>query len=457
MRFNIVIIVVDTLRKDYANNLETTLKKYNFVSYANVIAPSPWTIPTHASIFTGLYPITHGAHETSDIKMPYVMFRGENLLNKMLKKECSKLYLLTANPLVHPRYGLKGFDRVIEHFPLPFNLLSPKEVDLVKFTRRKLGYEVSRLRLLLHITKKGHITTAIKLLIDKMLRIYSFKVKRYPYNKGASVLLRKLEEILTGHNNGNPKFVFANLMEVHEPYTPSENAALMTIDSLRGNSLDYETLSVWKTGYVRQVRYVTEKILKLIENLEAKNVLSKTLFIVTSDHGQMLGEYGKIGHGTFLYDELLLVPLLIRYPESFEPVDPVNEIDEKWLSLVDLKRLVKLILRGEPRKLPSLYKKMAFAESYGIHTATIRSYLEPDEWRNIQRLYDNYRVAIYYKTYKAIFNVNKWEFTEIKSFAHDKPDEEVLARMKKEVVRFLQKGSLLRKVKIRNFYNHSMA
>lgn len=64
-KLNIIIVVVDTLRKDYAKTLEDNLKRVGFVSYENVIAPAPWTIPTHASIFTGLYPFYHRTHELS--------------------------------------------------------------------------------------------------------------------------------------------------------------------------------------------------------------------------------------------------------------------------------------------------------------------------------------------------------------------------------------------------------
>jgi arylsulfatase A-like enzyme len=59
---NIVIIVLDTLREDHAQGLDRLLD-YGFVKYQNAIAPAPWTLPSHASMFTGLYPSEHGIHE----------------------------------------------------------------------------------------------------------------------------------------------------------------------------------------------------------------------------------------------------------------------------------------------------------------------------------------------------------------------------------------------------------
>jgi len=54
---NVILIVIDTLRKDYAKHLEVELEKLGFLSYEKAVAPASWTAPSHASIFTGLYPI----------------------------------------------------------------------------------------------------------------------------------------------------------------------------------------------------------------------------------------------------------------------------------------------------------------------------------------------------------------------------------------------------------------
>ena len=59
---NIVIIFLDTLREDHAQDLDRLLD-YGFVKYQNAIAPATWTLPSHVSMFTGLYPTEHGIHE----------------------------------------------------------------------------------------------------------------------------------------------------------------------------------------------------------------------------------------------------------------------------------------------------------------------------------------------------------------------------------------------------------
>ena len=74
---NIVFVVFDTMRKDVlqpyggtANTPHISSLINDSVVYANCIAPSPWTIPSHASFLTGMYPSEHGIHETYDTKIP---------------------------------------------------------------------------------------------------------------------------------------------------------------------------------------------------------------------------------------------------------------------------------------------------------------------------------------------------------------------------------------------------
>ena len=70
MRYlNIFLIVINASRKDYSLYLEGLLKKLGFVSYENVIAPAPWTTPSHASMFLGVYPSFHDAHESKNKKL----------------------------------------------------------------------------------------------------------------------------------------------------------------------------------------------------------------------------------------------------------------------------------------------------------------------------------------------------------------------------------------------------
>lgn len=55
---HVIFIVLDTLRKDYGRIVENSLSQMGFIKYENAITPAPWTLPAHASMFSGLYPNT---------------------------------------------------------------------------------------------------------------------------------------------------------------------------------------------------------------------------------------------------------------------------------------------------------------------------------------------------------------------------------------------------------------
>lgn len=59
---NVILIVLDTLRYDFSQGLDT-LKELGFIKYDNTYSTSSWTLPSHISMFTGLYPKFHGVHE----------------------------------------------------------------------------------------------------------------------------------------------------------------------------------------------------------------------------------------------------------------------------------------------------------------------------------------------------------------------------------------------------------
>ena len=64
---NVVVLIIDTLREDYGRGLEM-LGELGFIKYENAIAPAPWTLPSHVSLITGMYPSQHGIHESRGVR-----------------------------------------------------------------------------------------------------------------------------------------------------------------------------------------------------------------------------------------------------------------------------------------------------------------------------------------------------------------------------------------------------
>ena len=112
-------------------------------------------------------------------------------------------------------------------------------------------------------------------------------------------------------------------------------------------------------GYDNQVKRVAKKLPKLFGALERKGQFNNTLVILTSDHGQLLGEHGWIGHGIFLYDELVKVPLTIKYPLNMKQFNSSGG----YISLASIPNFVLDMAEGRNTD-KSLYSDQVFSESW---------------------------------------------------------------------------------------------
>ncbi len=99
---------------------------------------------------------------------------------------------------------------------------------------------------------------------------------------------------------GSPFFLWLHLFEPHDPYEAPEPFAAR-----------YP-----KRPYDAEVAYADSLVGRLREMLEGRNLLDRTLLVVTGDHGEGLGDHGEYFHGFFVYDSTVRVPLIVRLPEG---------------------------------------------------------------------------------------------------------------------------------------------
>ena len=99
---------------------------------------------------------------------------------------------------------------------------------------------------------------------------------------------------------GAPFFLWLHLFEPHDPYEAPEPFAAR-----------YP-----KRPYDAEVAYADSLVGRLREMLEGRNLLDRTLLVVTGDHGEGLGDHGEYFHGFFVYDSTVRVPLIVRLPEG---------------------------------------------------------------------------------------------------------------------------------------------
>jgi arylsulfatase A-like enzyme len=285
---NILLIVADTARADrfscdgYARPTTPRIDALgrDGAVYLEARTPAPWTLPAHASLFTGLEPRFHGAdsgHLKLDDDLP--------VLAQTLREAGYRTQAYVANPWVGKDYG---FDRGFDTFD-----------------------EVWRS---VHGTEGEMGAGAIVETIDRWL----------DWRAGNADARAK------------PFFLFVNFFEPHLPYNPPEEerarflsagADPARVERLRRFknpdevkailgllTLDDADRAVLSSLYDGEIAYVDRRIGEIADGLLTRGLLDDTVVAVTSDHGEMIGEHGLYDHKLGLYEPVLRIPLVLRYP-----------------------------------------------------------------------------------------------------------------------------------------------
>ncbi|HEY2388147.1 MAG TPA: sulfatase [Candidatus Binatia bacterium] len=143
-----------------------------------------------------------------------------------------------------------------------------------------------------------------------------------------------------GAHRGQRWFLFVHTYQVHAPYTPPP-----AYQGVFGGTRDVDR-------YEEEIRYTDDQLRRLWQTVTALGIADDTLLVVTSDHGEEFGEHGALDHGSHLYDETLLVPLVMRAPG----VIPARLRVAEAVGLIDVFPTVARILG-----LPSLFFRDAWS------------------------------------------------------------------------------------------------
>ncbi len=130
-------------------------------------------------------------------------------------------------------------------------------------------------------------------------------------------------------SEGRRRFLFLHTYEIHDPYThtrfvsPDVSAEKLVhydkkLHERIGRRLTTEQQQYVSDLYDGGIAYTDEQLGKLFEIFEARGVFDRAIVIVTSDHGEQFWEHGGWRHGMNLYDEQLLVPLIVSLPPDLE-------------------------------------------------------------------------------------------------------------------------------------------
>lgn len=95
-----------------------------------------------------------------------------------------------------------------------------------------------------------------------------------------------------------PFFCWVHYFDPHAPYDPPPEFAVAAANRYDG-----------------EINFVDSQVKRLLDWLEANDLMSKTLVVAVGDHGEAFGEHGDRGHGVFLYNESIHVPLIVAHPK----------------------------------------------------------------------------------------------------------------------------------------------
>lgn len=375
---NVLLVVLDACRYDHALEHADFLQELaeDNLWFEHAVAPSPWSLPSHVSMFTGQLPHEHGCNRLDD--------DAEQSLAREMSDRGYRTYGISANGFASQRTGFhEGFDefrytggRDIYVDGLDVSGVSQEvlrgegkgQVDALKEVLRRIPRHPRPFKSLANLAavSLGEIATKFELLQRIPHPVFA-PTSDYSYSPEDNT--RELESTLERHDDDQPFFVFMNYMDTHRCYKPrpelqekhlgrrlsyrelvelnEEVAATWPFEEKKANEvLDEEDVDDVRGLYAGEVETVDEHLQRIYGMLEEHDVLDDTLVIITSDHGENLGEVGKMdrkrmGHESSVSEGVLQVPLVVAHPEidEYKVSEPVS-LTRLYDLLLDVKQLI---------------------------------------------------------------------------------------------------------------------
>jgi arylsulfatase A-like enzyme len=345
MSRNVVLIVLDSVRKNLFDTNAGTLRNRADLDVAECRAASNWSPSSHGAMFTGELPHQNGVHA-----------HGPNW------DEIETVDTFLSAYDQHTKIGVSsnlfagrphGFDRYFDQFVSLSRhsvLSGVKEIDTFRADSDRDGLGLY-LEYLCAARREGTLTRSlVNGLIFKYHEFADGRPLPRLWDYGTRTSLRATRNRLTDIEE--PAFVFQNLMETHNPFANSicyrgENVP-MSWSSDQFDTYTYNNLAAeerppdyarnYRALYEESIRYTTDRIVEFVDWCDA-NLDRPTTFVITGDHGEQLGsdsDGGLISHVGTLSESLLHVPLVVINP----PAD-THVTDGRYLSHLDLAGLMR--------------------------------------------------------------------------------------------------------------------
>jgi len=300
---NLVLISIDTLRSDhlslygYERQTSPAIDEWarsRAVVFENAIASSPWTLPSHISIFTGQNPQRHGVNYGLPAPSSTIF------LAEILREAGYSTSAVTGGGFIHPNYGfVQGFDNY-GYFA----------------NNRGSGEEI-----------ESGIERALALLERHSERPFFLFFHTYEVHNPFRPRQPHLGE-LSGRDTAAVADVEILPLSAADGFR-THRRLIQAGDKLPDLS-EAEIQELAVDLYDSQIAYTDTIVARLFAKLEELGIDGRTIVVLTSDHGELFGEHGEVSHYS-VYEENLAIPLVIAAPgkgwEGRRIAEQVSSVD----------------------------------------------------------------------------------------------------------------------------------
>lgn len=291
VRPNVLLVSIDSLRADHvgANGYERDTTPHldalgaAGAVFRTAISPSSWTVPAHMTLLTGLPPEAHGVNKIWNRLAPDVVTLAE---------------VLQANGYVTAGFVAGATLRGVHGYTQGFDLYDESVVPPGGRAAQSMAS-----------------SPAVIGLVERWLVEWADAGRRQPF------------------------FAFVHLWDVHYDYAPPPPYDSLFDPTYEGD-LDASNFERNKALHAKmpardrdrlialydgEIRFTDEWLGRLFATLDRMQLTTDTIVVVTADHGDEFFEHGLKGHAKTLFDEVIRVPLLIRYPRRVAPRQVIDE------------------------------------------------------------------------------------------------------------------------------------
>ncbi|MCX6115487.1 MAG: sulfatase, partial [Proteobacteria bacterium] len=260
---NVLVLMLDTLRADhlgaYGYQRATSPNIDHFaqenVRFSYTVTAAPWTPPSVASMFTGVYPATHGwmpPNIRPDVKEAAIKLEDKLVtLAEIFQANGYSTVAVSSNPWISEDFGYQqGFETFIYRE-------SPQAEKIVKIGEAQ---------------------------IDRLLK------------------------------EDKPFFMYLHFIDPHDPYTPPDRYKSAFTDAVPGKHYSPRELK-YINHYDGEIKYMDAQIGRLFSYLKEQGLYDDLTIILVADHGEQFMEHGQHGHGHQLFNEEVHVPLIVKSPK----------------------------------------------------------------------------------------------------------------------------------------------